>query len=323
MKSIQMVLVIIITVSYNIFPQIWIQTPSTPEGGGVTDMLFRESNQHLFVTTASYNWPNGEKGGIRRSTDDGATWINLIDAYNARTIIEGPDGNLYASIWPYPSSEGLYRSTDNGNTWGSPLLTVPTGNNIFSIALNPTTNPITIFAGTRNGPLRSTNYGVTWTQATNGIPANSWVRDIEVDSGGYVIAATTNGAFVSTNNGDSWQQITGLPDTVTKVIFDYPLVGLGENQEDTRALLAAQMELAEALRRDRYLYAVFLALFVPDKEISGSTILYLMEENLKRHGVSTFPREDNSGGGYYESTDNGKTGLNKVKDYHRIPNVLH
>ena len=105
---------LILTFTICIYPQARQQTPGTPEGAGVTAMLLRESNQHLFVTTASFDWPNGDFGGIRRSTDDGATWDNLNDVFITRTIIDAPDGNLYASIWPFPSPEGLYRSTNNG-----------------------------------------------------------------------------------------------------------------------------------------------------------------------------------------------------------------
>jgi len=207
------------------YSQVWQQTAGTPEGSGVTEMVVRQINGHIFVTTGSFNWPNGDMGGVRRSTDDGATWENLNDVFIARTIIDAPDGNLYSSLWPFPQAEGLYRSTDNGTNWGNPLVTVPSGDNIFSIAVNTTTTPNTIFAGTRNGPLRSTDNGVNWAPATNGIPGNSWVRDVEVDSGGYVVAATTNGLFVSTNNGDLWEKATGIAagDTIVKLIFDYPL----------------------------------------------------------------------------------------------------
>ena len=156
----------------SLFSQVWQQTASTPEGSGVTDMVVRQSNQHIFVATTSFNWPNGDIGGVRRSTDDGTTWQNLNEVFIARTIIDAPDGNLYASIWPFPSPEGLYRSTDNGNNWGSPLVTVPTGDNIFSITLNTTHKSKHNICRelTRNGPLRSTDNGVNWAPAINGIP---------------------------------------------------------------------------------------------------------------------------------------------------------
>jgi hypothetical protein len=291
----------------SVFSQVWQQTATTPEGSGVTDMVVRQSNKHIFVATTSFNWPNGDMGGVRRSTDDGATWQNLNDVFIARTIIDAPDGNLYASIWPFPSPEGLYHSTDNGDNWGTPLVTVPTGDNIFSIAVNTLTNPSTIFAGTRNGPLRSTDNGVNWAPAINGIPANSWVRDIEVDSGGLVVAATTNGMFSSTNNGDLWEQATGIAasDTIVKLIFDYPLI-TEKSGNETRLLAGSDDgNLYEALSGSRYLFATLGALLGGD-ELSGMFISVLMGLNKKLLGVSTFP-EGSFGSGFYSSSDNGAT----------------
>jgi hypothetical protein len=306
MKFIFIQVFLLLFVSIFIFPQGWQQTAGTPEGAGVTDMVVRESNQHLFVSTASFNFPNGDMGGVRRSTDDGATWENLWDVYIARTIIDGGDGNLYASIWPYPQAEGLYRSTDDGDSWGSPLVTVSTGDNIFSIALNPTTTVQTIFAGTRNGPLRSTDNGITWSSANNGIPANSWVRDIEVDSTGIVAAATTNGVFISSDNGNMWQQATGITDTIVKIIFDYPLTTDNPGGE-TRLLGGSDNgQLVEALASNTYLTFTLGALLDPNKENAAFWIALIKNENSKKHSVATFPR-NNDGGGYYESTDNGQT----------------
>jgi hypothetical protein len=307
MKLIIQLSLLILIFTICIYSQTWQQTPSTPEGAGVTAMVMRESNQHLFVTTASFNWPNGDMGGVRRSTDDGATWENLNDVFVARTIIDAPDGNLYSSIWPFPSPEGLYRSTNNGDNWGNPLVTVPTGDNIFSIAMNTTTNPNTIFAGTRNGPLRSTDNGASWAPATTGIPTNSWVRDMQVDSSGVVAAATTNGVFISTNNGDLWQQATGITDTTVKLIFDYPLITDNYGNE-TRLLAGSDNgELKKANQSSMYLAMSLLTLFDNNPEISGFAIFYLFSQlspDQKKLAVANFPR-GNSGGGYYASTDNG------------------
>ncbi len=321
MKLVIQLSLLILIFTLCIYPQTWQQTAGTPEGAGVTEMVVRQSNQHIFVTTGSFNWPNGDMGGVRRSTDEGTTWENLNDVFVARTIIDGQDGNLYASIWPFPSPEGLYRSTDNGDNWGNPLVTVPTGDNIFSIALNTTTNPNTIFAGTRNGPLRSTDNGVSWAPATNGIPANSWVRDIEVDSGGYVVAATTNGMFTSTNNGDLWEQATGIAagDTIVKLIFDYPLVT--ENEGNSTRLLGGSDDgnLYEAVRESKYLFATLGAL-LGGGELSGMFISVLMGLNEKLLGVSKFPK-GSFGSGYYESTDNGVTWVIRNEGLPNNPSV--
>ena len=292
----------------SLLPQVWQQTLSTPEGSGVTDMVVRQSNQHIFVATGSYNWPNGEKGGISRSTDNGAHWEKVTgDLFIARTIIVGADDNLYASLWPYPSPEGLYMSSDNGNTWSSSaLVTVPSGDNIFSIATNATTTMQTIFVGTRNGLLRSTDNGVVWAASNNGIPANSWVRDVEVDSGGYLVAATTNGLFISTNNGELWEQATGIAagDTIVKLIFDYPLTT--EKTGSSTRLLGGSDDgnIYEAFRESQYLFTTLGAIF--STEISAAWVGVLKNLNKKLLGVTTFPK-GSFGSGFYSSSDDGVT----------------
>ncbi len=287
--------------------QEWQQTATTPEGGGVTEIVVRPDNNHIFVTTASYDWPNGDKGGVRRSTDDGDTWENLFDAYNGRTITFGADGNLYASIWPYPAHEGLYRSIDNGDTWD--LLTmIASGNNIFSIAVSTSTNPHTIFAGTRKGVWRSTDNGINWAFANTGIPFPlvTWVRDIEVDSSGIVVAATTSGLFSSEDNGETWQQATGAGienDTITKIVFDYPF---DKKNGNTRLIAGSSNgNIYESFEESKYLFATMVAIF-GDNEISGLFVFGLKSLNKKMHGISEFPDGTQSSGFNY-STDDGTT----------------
>jgi hypothetical protein len=53
----------------NIFSQGWVQTPATPIGGGVTDLIVRE-NGDMLAAVGSHNWPS-VAGGIRKSTNEG------------------------------------------------------------------------------------------------------------------------------------------------------------------------------------------------------------------------------------------------------------
>jgi len=201
--------------------QEWQQTLSTPEGGGVTDLVVRESNQNIFVTTASYNWPTGETGGVWRSNNNGDSWDLVFEAYVARTIIDGPDGNLYASVWPYPQDEGLYRSEDNGESWDL-LTSVPTGNNIFAITLGISeSKEYNIYIGTRIDVRASYDFGFSWQIATNGIPANSWTTDLEADYKGSLAFASDKGLFLSYDYGSNWEEAEGVDDedTVTMVTF--------------------------------------------------------------------------------------------------------
>lgn len=286
------------------FTQVWEQTANSPEGAGITEIAINPENNHIFVTTASFDWPLGDKGGIRRSTDGGDSWENLMDVYNGRTITYGADGNLYASAWPHPAHEGLYRSTDNGDNWEQ-ITVVAFGNNFFSITVSTLTNPHTIFAGTRMGVWRSTDNGTTWGYANEGIPWATWVRDIEVDSSGIIVAATTAGILISDDNGDNWQQATGAGsenDTITKIIFDYPFEGKG----NTRLIAGSNKgNIYKSFEDATYLQATLLTVFAPH-EISGITLTYLESEQKKMHAVATYPMGTLDGGFKY-SWDLGTT----------------
>jgi hypothetical protein len=252
---------------------------------------------------------------VRKSTDGGQTWQNVASAFNGRTIEEAFDGNLYASIWFYPQNEGLYRSTDGGGSWGSPIYSVPSGNNIFSIAVKPGTLNYTIFAGTRNGVMRSTDSGASFQSANNGIPANSWVRDLEIDSSGIIAAATTNGLFISTNNGDLWEQATGIPasDTTVTLIYDYPLTS--EDGGDPRLYMGSQNgSIYQSFKDNLYLTATLLTIF-GDGEVASLFGAYLLAENKKVHGVAVFPKGGDVGGVYV--TNDTRAGF--VKENNGLP----
>ena len=187
--------------------QMWEQLPTEPDGGGVTDICYDENLEIIFVATGSYNWPNGEDGGIRRSINDGLSWDNLFDAYTSRVVMIGPDNNLYASVWDYPSDEGLYRSSNQGSTWDL-LVSVPSGNNIFSIAVKEG-SPNIIFAGTRQGVYRSLDNGTSWAYTNDIIPSDAWVRGLAVGPDGTIAAATSYGCYTSSDDGDTWDKVTG------------------------------------------------------------------------------------------------------------------
>ncbi len=184
----------------------WIPA-ATPDGGGITDICVLDDGR-VIVTTSSYNWPNGQMGGIRLSTSSGASWQNVLNAYNARTLYLGASGKMFASGWLYPSNEGLYVSTNSGQNWTQNYF----GNandNVFSIVSKDNDN--TVFFGSRFGVWRSINGG-GWQFLNNGIPLNTAVYDLDVSrSGNYIAAGTSKGLYVTSNNGANWIRVTGIP----------------------------------------------------------------------------------------------------------------
>jgi len=288
------------------YSQEWVQTGSTPEGGGVTEIIVTEGGD-LFVTTASYNYPSGDYGGIRRSTDQGETWENLVDAYNGRAIIEGDDGNLYASVWPYPDFEGLYRSTDNGDSWDQ-LTTVPTNNNIFCVTASTAAAQNSIFAGTRTGVLRSENNGQNFAYASEGIEPGSWVYSIDVDMDGVIAVATSSGLYISSDNADSWTKSEGATgnEIVSEVLFYADETKENGNKQKEKELLAGYLEdgigkLARA--SGDYLSNVALYFF-GEGEIADIARTKLVTGGIDLVGVPLFS-ELPAIGGYFQSTDGG------------------
>ncbi len=283
----------------------WIQTTSTPEGSGITGMTAKgDPYNWIFVSTGSVS--GGQQGGIRRSTDGGDTWQNLYNCYIARTIIQQAYG-VYASIWNYPSqNEGIYRMNSTYHYEWNPVFNfATTGNNIFSL-LNPADT--LIFAGTRTGVLRSTDFGVSFNYSNSGIPANSWVFDLAADSNNIIAAATSNGLFISTNLGDSWQQTTGVPagDTVKCLTFArYAADANGTSNAlyagtDDGKILIAKNQTA-------YLAVVVANLIDPNMQFEKG---YTVRNDLEYFDHTFFtgrPRQNLPGGGVYRSENGGQT----------------
>jgi hypothetical protein len=221
--------VFVLFICGHIYSQTW-QPMGIPEGSGVTDMVYWKGSSplddKLWVTTGSVDWPNGQRGGVFYSSGNGV-WNRLGGSagyYVGRTLAVGQDGNLYASLWRNPSTfpaDALCRLSVQAATFGI-LYQAQAGDNIFSIAVK--NNPHTIFGGTRNGVIRSTNNGSTFGYSNTGIPDSAWVYDIAIDSSGILAIASSKGVFISTDNGENWQPTTGIAPEDTVVTLEF--VGL-------------------------------------------------------------------------------------------------
>ncbi|MCB2204132.1 choice-of-anchor D domain-containing protein [bacterium] len=173
--------------------------------GGVTVSLddgvtWSESSDGLRATNINAVLKSGQNlyasvqdAGLRRSTDNGATWTVLPVQRNGSVLSER-NGTLF-----YGTSNGLYSSTDDGDSW---QLINGTGY-AFRSMFNA---PSVMYAGASNGSvLASTDDGVSWTKRGE-IGVATDIGSI-VDNGTVLMAGTSNeGIFVSTDDGATWEQ---------------------------------------------------------------------------------------------------------------------
>ncbi|MDL1976301.1 MAG: hypothetical protein LWX55_16325, partial [Deltaproteobacteria bacterium] len=124
---------------------------------------------------------------------------------------------------------GLFKSTNKGQTW---TRISAVGVNCWAIAIDKSTNPITVYAGTgrwsgstTGGKIyKSTDNGNSWSDTSNGL-TDSRIRSIAIDptNPSIVYSGHTNGKiYKSTNKGGSWsQKSSGLGSSeVLRIIVD-------------------------------------------------------------------------------------------------------
>ena len=136
-------------------------------------------------------WAGSDDGLIHISRNNGITWTNI-------TPKELPKFSLISMIEPSHFDKGTafitatrYKSSDDQ----TPYL------------------------------YRTTNFGSTWEQITNGIPQNAYTRVIREDlwKNGLLYAGTETGIFVSFNNGGDWQPLQhNLPITPIHDLILHP-----------------------------------------------------------------------------------------------------
>jgi len=142
-----------------------------------------------FAITSNGNVFAGDSygaGGISRSGDAGATWVQVgLANTSIYSLVTTSSDHLFAGS----ASTGIYRSSD-GVTW---------------IQVNGTiTNPVTslavglgqVFAGVYgNGVLRSTDNGGTWAQFSSTL-SDLRIEALATSANGLIFAGTPSGVFV-------------------------------------------------------------------------------------------------------------------------------
>src|SRR4029077_3692316 len=163
----------------------------------------------LYALGRRRNGPQEAAGGAR-STDGGATWIDMaIDSTVAYSLTLDPrrPERLYAS-----TSRGLYRSTDRGRTWQPLTEGVPSHQPglwpSFEILVDPD-QPGLVWAAQKTfgfALLKSEDGGDHWqTVAGAGIPESAVVESlVKPPVSGVLYVSTTLGIYRSDDGGDTW-----------------------------------------------------------------------------------------------------------------------
>src|SRR5260221_1206150 len=142
-------------------PFSWRQT-NGPYGGAISAMASDPGGKLYVATQASYG-----SSIIFRSTDDGSSWINVLQCdggYSGITALtSSPRGKIYAGGYWYSASDGFHygvlRSTNLGTAWERIII-----NSIFSITSIVSDSLDDVVAGTfGDGIVRSSDRGSTWT----------------------------------------------------------------------------------------------------------------------------------------------------------------
>jgi photosystem II stability/assembly factor-like uncharacterized protein len=160
----------------------------------ITSLAYAPSNDNTIY--AAY-----DNGRVYRTTNDGVSWAE-VDAGRpwggssiTKLIVNPFNANeAYLTVNTFTLGR-LYRTLDGGTNWqdiSGNLPLIPAN----SVALDPRTNPATVFVGMDLGVWRTTNhFGGSWDRFGYGLP-NAQVQDLQINLTTGLLGAGTHGRSV-------------------------------------------------------------------------------------------------------------------------------
>ncbi|MCU0413441.1 MAG: hypothetical protein MUE91_03410, partial [Ignavibacteriaceae bacterium] len=174
------------------------------------------------IFVGDQNWPGK---GVFKSTDEGNSWLSILDLPMIQAIVIDSDHIIYVAT----RFDGLYQSSDTGNSWNQVNLN-PVLGTIMSLASNLSGD--LFISGFVDGwapprTMRSTNKGESWD--TLNIPVEGYISNFSFSNGGYIVASfhpyfDSSAFFISNDNGNSWirKNIVRSYFGINNLVFDSP-----------------------------------------------------------------------------------------------------
>jgi len=140
-------------------------------------------------------------------------WVDVSDGIREggiRSVAVDPDNPDMVFVC---SDVAVYKSFNGGRTWDE-ILSFRTTPKSLNTVFIPFAKPLTVYTGTRDGLLRSSDGGLSWERVFSGVGSEkNSVLSIAVDpeSPGRIVIGTEAGVFFSEDNGKSWAKGQNLP----------------------------------------------------------------------------------------------------------------
>lgn len=162
----------------------------------------------LAVNGTSMFGADAHGSGVLRSTDNGTTWQESIDAFEGAIITSlAADG---ATVLAGTDGGGIFRSTDNGETW-----TLTSAQTLQWVSRSLVVSGSTVIAQLTDGRVYLSNDGgAAWKYLNPTMPFETWNRGSIVIFDTLLFAgfpagdaSSASAVHISRDNGDSWTSI--------------------------------------------------------------------------------------------------------------------
>lgn len=197
---------------------------NNPRPGTPFSLAVNPVNQNEMIIGDRHGW------AIRKSTDCGVTWIDVLshgptlrveDEKTVNEIIYSPSNPdvIYAgvSIGPHEiglsvkKGPGVYKSIDGGDTWVEKNNGLEVSyRNIMSIAVHPQNADIVFIGTLQDGIYKTIDGGDNWFLQSNGLTATN-IQALAIDplhpDTIYAGGSEGIGILRSTNGGELWEEI--------------------------------------------------------------------------------------------------------------------